>query len=132
MFDPSNPPPSGGDATNRSARYAYLIGRLRNRQITMEEATELFGIMQGMLQRSEAARLALSAAASNAPPPPPRATPVPPAAPGTGPMMSEDTVLLGLLALGMGTGLVTALTKRLQEGNLPAATTTAPSGAPPP
>jgi hypothetical protein len=123
MWDPNNPNPStssSGGASSPNARYAYLVGRLRARQITMEEATELFGIMQGMLQRSEAGRQALMAASrtrgltgSSTPPPIPAAgTPVTVAG-------SDDMLLLGLLAMGAGAGLVAALTKRIQEGPLP-------------
>ncbi len=53
-----------GGAGSRNARYAYLVGRLRTRQITMEEATELFGVQQAALSRSEGARLAALAQAS--------------------------------------------------------------------
>ena len=50
---------AGGSGGGPNARYAYLVARLRNRQMTMEEATELFNLMQGMLQTSESARVAL-------------------------------------------------------------------------
>jgi hypothetical protein len=113
----SAPPPSQSGSSG--SRYAYLVGRLRTRQITMEEATELFGLMQGMLQRSEAARAAAAAAAgtgpARAPPPPP--PPAPSGVPGTG--LSDDTLMLGLLALGVGAGFVTALARRMQAGGLP-------------
>ncbi|MCI4373298.1 MAG: hypothetical protein L3K02_06630 [Thermoplasmata archaeon] len=102
---------------NPNARYSYLVSRLRSRQVTMEEATELFGLMQGMLQRSEAGRQALMAAsrtrgmtgAST-----PSATPAPrtPTAMGS----SDDMLLFGLLAMGAGAGLVAALAKRIQDG----------------
>jgi hypothetical protein len=121
MYDPSTRTTvsSSGDSSSRSARYAYLIGRLRTRQITMEEATELFGVMQGMLQRSEAARQAAVGATGgpDLPPPPPRSstTPPVPSAPGAPGTISDDSILLGLLALGAGAGLVTAVTKRFQE-----------------
>jgi hypothetical protein len=121
MWDPNNPtapPAPSGGAANPNARYAYLLGRLRARQITMEEATELFGIMQGMLQRSEAGRQALMAASrtrglTGTPTvaPAPR---TPPSAEG-----SDDMLLFGLLAMGAGAGLVAALAKRIQEGPLP-------------
>lgn len=105
-----------GDAT-RNARYAYLVGRLRNRQMTMEEATELFSVMQGMLQTSEAARAVLM----RSPPPPPSAArpaaaPRPPAAPTAG---GDDLLLIGLLAMGAGAGLLAAMTKRFQELSAP-------------
>jgi hypothetical protein len=113
---------SGGDG-GRNARYTYLAARLRNRQMTMEEATELFNLMQGMLQASEAARAALA----RTPPPPPtpgvRPTPIarpPPVTPGSG----DDLLLVGILAMGAGAGLLAAMTKRIQD-------VTAPSGPPP-
>ena len=113
--------PGTADA-QRNARYAYLVGRLRNRQMTMEEATELFGLMQGMLRQSELARAALM----RMPPPPPSAPselarPRPtPAAPSGG---SDDFFLLGLLAMGAGAGLLAALTKRVQDLTPPASPT---------
>jgi hypothetical protein len=123
MFDPNSPtvPPSSSAAgTNPNVRYSYLVSRLRSRQITMEEATELFGVMQGMLQRSEAGRQALMAASrsrgvasgtSTSAPVAPR-TPAPVGG-------SDDMLLVGLLAMGAGAGLVAALAKRIQEGPLP-------------
>ncbi|MGC2359611.1 MAG: hypothetical protein WA691_04825, partial [Thermoplasmata archaeon] len=51
--------PGSTDPGARNQRYNYLVGRLRNRQLTMEEATELFTLMQAMLARaSEIARTA--------------------------------------------------------------------------
>jgi hypothetical protein len=131
MWDPNNPSapassPAGGP--NVASRYAYLTGRLRARQITMEEATELFGLMQGMLQRSETSRQALMAASrsrgltgSTAPTtaPAPRTPPVPGG--------SDEMLLFGLIAMGAGAGLVAALTKRIQDGALPPVTPTTPS-----
>jgi hypothetical protein len=113
---------NAGDS-QRNVRYAYLVGRLRNRQMTMEEATELFGVMQGMLRQSEVAR----AAALRAPPPPPPmgypppAVPRPPAVAPVG--GADDFFLLGLLAMGAGAGLLAALTKRIQDLTTPAAPT---------
>ena len=113
--------PSPGRDAVRNARYAYLVGRLQNRQMTMEEATELFTIMQGMLQTSEAARAALARAA--VPPPvipgqvPPPARPAPAPVSGT----SDDLFLVGLLAMGAGAGLLAALSKRIQDGASPPA-----------
>src|SRR4029077_17208883 len=68
-----------------SARYVYLLTRLRERQITMEEATELFGVMQGRIR----------SAGASAPPPPPSPTdaptaPVPPAPGGPGGLRFDD------------------------------------------
>jgi len=107
----------------RNQRHAYLIGRLNNRQLTMEEATELFAIMQEMLAASEAARLALlrtppSARAGVSPQVP--AVPRPPSAPSGG----DDLLLVGLLAMGAGAGLLAAMTKRIQDVTTPAGSTT--------
>jgi hypothetical protein len=106
-------PATNASDAQRNARYAYLVGRLRNRLMTMEEATELFGLMQGMLRQSEVARAALM----RVPPPPSTAPsapalPRPAAAPPSGP--ADDFFLLGLLAMGAGAGLLAALTKRIQ------------------
>ena len=119
VYAPDRASGSSGSASGteggRNARYAYLVARLRNRQMTMEEATELFNIMQGMLQTSEAARAALmrappSTPSAAAPRPPPMAGP--PAPPGgTG----DDFLLLGILAMGAGAGLLAAMTKRVQD-----------------
>jgi hypothetical protein len=124
MFDPNAPSSSsssGGGASGPNARYAYLVGRLRGRQITMEEATELFGIQQAMLQRSEAGRQALMAASRNrgmaggATTLTTSPTPTPTVVVGG----SDDMLLFGLLAMGAGAGLVAALAKRIQDGTLP-------------
>ncbi|MCI4365544.1 MAG: hypothetical protein L3K10_05735 [Thermoplasmata archaeon] len=135
MWDPNNPPPpppSSSSAGATNARYAYLVGRLRARQITMEEATELFGLMQAMMQRSEAGRQALMAASRvrGASPTPSPTSPVAPRAPAAM-GVSDDMLLFGLLAMGAGAGLVGALAKRFQNGPAPAATKTSESTAPP-
>lgn len=128
---PSAARPAPPPAT--SARYAYLVGRLRARQITMEEATELFGIMQGMLRESLAVRARLEGArtkgAPSPPPPAPAAAPTAPSptAPVRGAPPADDLLLLGLLALGAGAGLGAAFARRLgqatrpPEGTLPSA-----------
>ncbi len=117
-------PASRGRESNRSARHAYLVGRLHNRQLTMEEATELFAIMQGMLQTSEAARLALMRAprpttSVERPAAPPRVPPPP------GGSSGDDLLLVGLLAMGAGAGLLAAMTKRIQDVTTPAGSTPA-------
>ncbi len=128
--DPNAPPPPGATA-QQNARYTYLVGRLRTRQITMEEATELFGLMQSLLRTSEQGRLALQRAAMAGAPPPPDvpasgARPRAPPASGSG----DDLFLVGLLAMGAGAGLLAAMTKRLQElaPAAPAATPSRDSG----
>ena len=122
-------PTARGRESNRNARHAYLVGRLHNRQLTMEEATELFSIMQGMLQTSEAARLALMRAprampSAERPVAPPRA-PSPP-----GGSSGDDLLLVGLLAMGAGAGLLAAMTKRIQDATTPAGS--APASEPGP
>jgi hypothetical protein len=121
---PSNTAPAQvgtPDAGTRNQRYNYLVGRLRNRQLTMEEATELFTLMQAMLARAnELARVAAyraspASAGASTPPPPPS-----PAAPSS----SDDLLLVGILAMGAGAGLLAALARRMGDPNPPA-----PSGS---
>jgi hypothetical protein len=85
----------------------------------MEEATELFTIMQGMIQTSEAARLAMM----RAPTPPPVTVRGPPSPPERTPTAvaasSDDFLLVGLLAMGAGAGLLAALSKRIQDVSTP-------------
>ena len=99
----------------RNQRYTYLVARLRNRQMTMEEATELYTLMDGMLRASEAARLAVMRTPA-APMPERAALPIPKAAPAaTAPSAGDDFFLLGILAMGAGAGLLAAMTKRMQD-----------------
>ena len=107
------------------ARYAYLVGRLRGRQITMEEATELFALQQQIIARMEAQ-------ASLPPPPPPSemtmtvprvGKPIP----GTGGLTSEDAVWEGLPALAAAAGIFAALFKRAQSGDPVPPPSTSPS-----
>jgi len=110
---------SAGEVGARSQRYNYLVGRLRSRQITMEEATELFTLMQGMLARAnELARVAAirsqaaPAAAAAGLPSSPR---IAPATSG-----ADDLFLVGILAMGAGAGLLAAMTKRIGDSTPPA------------
>jgi hypothetical protein len=114
-------PTLSGAETQRNVRYSFLLGRLRNRQITMEEATELFGIMQAMLRMSEAARVAATrGSAAPSTPAPPTAPPRMRTAPApTAASASDDLFLLGLITMGAGAGLMTAVARRLTEGPLP-------------
>ncbi|HTT25373.1 MAG TPA: hypothetical protein VMH90_00220 [Thermoplasmata archaeon] len=108
VFDPPDGPPvspaPGSGAS--TARYVYLLSRLRGRQITMEEATELFAIQQAMIRSS-----------ASAPPPPPPPPPPGGSSGGTGPggvrALGEDADWVMFLGLGMGAGLAAALMKRL-------------------
>jgi len=114
--DDAMAPAPGGTAAvaQHQTRYTYLVGRLRSRQITMEEATELFGAMQGMLRTSETARRALLAASRATLPAggmAPREVPAPPRV-ASG---SDDMLLLGLLTMGAGAGLLAAMARRMAE-----------------
>jgi hypothetical protein len=119
VYDPSAPstPSFSGSAT--SARYAYLVARLRSRQITMEEATELFAIQQTMISR---------ASVMNQPPPPPpppdadaNAPPATPPSPSSGgSLFSDENLAMTLLAMGVGAGLLAAVVKRARDGPKPA------------
>lgn len=114
------PPPEESEGVPAAPRYAYLVSRLRNRQITMEEATELFAIqreqVRTLLTRTNAlvaaaAAPALARPARPAPPPPP---------PGVPAVLGElDPWAEGLLFLTVGAGVLAALIKRSQ-GNPPA------------
>ena len=85
----------------------------------MEEAIELYTLMDGMLRASEAARVAMVRAPPTAPTmppapergPPPRTGPPPGAAAPAG----AGVFLLGILAMGAGAGLLAAMTKRMQD-----------------
>ena len=128
VYSPTPPPETStsraGRDGSRNSRYTYLVGRLHNRQLTMEEATELFTVMQGMLQTSEAARIALmrtptapTPSAHPPPPPPERAAPS---------SAGDDMLLLGIFAMGAGAGLLAAMTKRIQDAT-PGAGSTSPA-----
>jgi len=122
MEPPPAPPPAappGSPETQRQARYNHLVGRLRSRQITMEEATELFALMQAMLRASElAARRAVVVPAGQGAPMTPagarRGAPAAPSAP-------DDMFLVGLLAMGAGAGLLAAMARRLADAAPPRA-----------
>ena len=118
---PTNEKASGRDSS-RNQRYSFLVGRLHNRQITMEEATELFTIMQSMIQTSEAPRAAMM----RVPPPPMPVGPtaVVPRASAPAPGGGDDLLLVGLLAMGAGAGLLAAMARRIQEATPPAGPTT--------
>ena len=115
MFDPPVAPPYPEAPTvprAQTGRYVYLVTRLRNRQITMEEATELFAIQQAMIRQA-------SAAPVPRPPPTPTVAPTrsaaaPVAAPSAD--LSDETLWTLLLALGAGAGLLAAVGKRFRDG----------------
>jgi hypothetical protein len=90
------------------------VARLKNRQITMEEATELFGILQDTLART-IARQPMPPA-----PTPPRPSeggePPPRNVPGTPLPITDEAIALSLIGLGVGAGLLSAILKRSAEG----------------
>ncbi|MFZ0699682.1 MAG: hypothetical protein WAN74_05790 [Thermoplasmata archaeon] len=102
-------PPMGGTAGS-SARYAYLVGRLRNRQITMEEATELFEIMD-LTVRSLSAAAATAPAAKPAP-----SSRVAAPAPATSLLNSDDLLPFGILLVGAASGISAAVRDRSRNG----------------
>ena len=117
---PAPSPPDVGEIAP-PPRYQYLVSRLRNRQITMEEATELFAIQRQQVATLLARTNALAAAAAMPPSAPrvPRPMPrvSPPGAPSaTTPFAVEglDVWGEGLLFLALGAGLLAALAKRAQ------------------
>ena len=114
---PSAPSPPAVEVGTANPRYIYLVGRLRNRQMTMEEATELFGLMQVMVRTSELARQAAIRAMAAQPPrasSPSAPKPAAPSVPGGTPS-ADDLLLLGILGTGAAAGVLAALTKRIQE-----------------
>jgi hypothetical protein len=128
---PPPPPTEEAEEPSSAPRYPYLVGRLRNRQITMEEATELFTIQRQQVRTLLARTNALTAAAagpaasSMAPRPTARATST---APGTMQAIENlDPWGEGLLFLALGAGLLAALMKRMQ-GSPPTPSKTPTSG----
>ncbi len=125
-----SPPPAPPPQEAEAPRYQYLVGRLRNRQITMEEATELFAIQRQQVSLLIARTNALAAAAATPsfaprmPRPVARPTLPPPGVPVA--IENLDPWGEGLLFLALGAGLLAALMKRSQ-GPAP----TAPSRPPP-
>ena len=123
---PTGPPPPAVPAAllPSSPRYAYLVARLRNRQITMEEATELFGLLQSAL--ANAARAIRQTAASPTPSPGGRPSPMPSGAPTpnrspTAVALRDEDLALGILGMGAGAGLLAAVLKRGALGAAPPA-----------
>ncbi|MCI4317930.1 MAG: hypothetical protein L3J96_05270 [Thermoplasmata archaeon] len=103
-------PPTPSLSPTASSRYVYLLTRLRNKQITMEEATELFSIQQSMIRSS-----------LRVPPPPPgdagtSQIPPPPVNPALGLPSADDSLWMTMLAMGAGAGVLAALFKRARDG----------------
>ncbi len=82
--------------------------------MTMEEATELFTIMDAMIRASEAARVAMSRAPAIAAVPPAIAPPRPTAPVPASAGMGDEFFLFGLMAMGAGAGLLAAMAQRMQ------------------
>jgi hypothetical protein len=128
---PPPPPPEEAEEVPVAPRYPYLVNRLRNRQITMEEATELFAIQRQQVRSLLARTNALTAAAAG----PTTVVATPRSAPT--PQMPGMAVSIenldpwgeGLLFLALGAGLFAALAKRMQgpaPGTAPQESSAAP------
>ena len=107
-------PPPPPETAGGSSRYVYLLGRLRNKQITMEEATELFAIQQSMIRTA------------SRPAPPPRRRDGALHRPDRSrrstmgiSVMSDEGLALALLAFGTGAGVLAAILKRGRDGPIP-------------
>ena len=117
-------PVTATSAGQGTSRYVYLVARLRNRQITMEEATELFSIQQAMIRRVPPPPPTDDSGTGSLPAPPPE----PNAATGLTVPSVDDALWMTLLTMGAGAGVLAAIFKRAQEGPRPEGT--APSGSP--
>ena len=128
---PPPPPPEEAEEAPATPRYPYLVSRLRNRQITMEEATELFAIQRQQVRSLVTRTNALVAAATSSPATVrvPRAPPRPstPAMPVG--IENVDPWGEGLLFLALGAGILAALLKRSQ-GPTPGGSRPPTPGAP--
>ena len=126
---PPPPPPEEAEEVPGAPRYAYLVGRLRNRQITMEEATELFSIQRQQVRVLVARTNALVAAASTPAMPSRPTRPAAPPSPAIAGMMEKfDPWGEGLLFLALGAGVLAALMKRAQ-GSAPGPSDRPPTAA---
>lgn len=107
--DLPNSPPSP------SARYAYLVARLRNRLITMEEAIELFALMDDTIRMLRTTSMRAPPAVAR---PSPAAAPAPPpsASGPTSGIATDDLLTAGVLMIGAGAGIAAALRRRAAEG----------------
>jgi len=101
----SDPARATPDTSN--PRYVYLVTRLRTRKITIEEATELFELMNSIVRnaQSRSAPMVTPAPSPEAPRPPAGAS-----------IWNDDTLGFALLFLGAGAGLLAAGAKKMQEG----------------
>ena len=121
--------PSPGVAPSPSAapspaRYAYLVGRLRGRQITMEEATELFELQQQLMV------IRLRTPPPSPPSPSERvAAPAAPAGPPPSGMLTDDALWEAMPVLAAAAGVLAAVLKKSHEP-APAPPTPAPPAQP--
>ncbi len=108
--DPADAAPGSGNP-----RYVYLIQRLRGRQITMEEATELFALMDGMIRISES-RLAMVISSTTSGPAPSRLGRPRLGLPRLGGAgVPDDLLWLAILGAGAGAGVLAAIAKKAGE-----------------
>jgi hypothetical protein len=120
-------PPAAPAPGPTPARYAYLVGRLRNRQITMEEATELFALQQQLLDR--VGREPIAARPPPAPPPPPAGLAGSRAPSGPASRPAPDALWEALPVVAAAAGILAALLKR---GRAPAEPAGRAEPTPPP
>ncbi len=126
---PSPPEAAAPGRAPSPARYGYLVGRLRSRQITIEEATELFEIQQRMIV------VAAAPAVDNRPrspePPPAPSTPGTPSSAKGLPRPGDDALWEALPVLAAGAGILAAVLKRAGLGPTAGVPPPAPSAPPP-
>ena len=85
----------------------------------MEEATELFNVMQAMIARANEIARAAAQRVPTAMAPAPLAPSLPPPRGAPAAAGGDDLLLVGILAMGAGAGLLAALSKRMGEPNPP-------------
>jgi hypothetical protein len=108
---PPPPPPGAPPAGLGNPRYVYLITRLRSRQITMEEATELFSLQQQLIRDAQSRRPAPSAPSPDGSGAGSPGSPLALVHP-----MTDEGIAWSLLAIGAGAGVLAAIMKRAQDG----------------
>ncbi|MHB1434605.1 MAG: hypothetical protein ACYCPN_00175 [Thermoplasmata archaeon] len=112
---PPPPTPAGGSGSDAMAahtsnpRYVYLVTRLRTRRITMEEATELFDLMNALVRDAQA-----RSAVAPSPPSPTLPSPSPAPRPVAS-VWNDDNLGFALLFLGVGAGLLAAGAKKIRD-----------------
>ena len=102
-----------GAPSRETVRRTYLLQRLANREITMEEATELFALMSRQVEDLQKAVLP--------PPPPPKpreevVVELTPRSLSSGTVPWDEGILFG----GAMSGILAAILKRSLEGSPPA------------